>query len=88
MRNIVLLTGITGYLGSYIASELVNRGDVVIGLKRSASDLTRIKRIINKLDTLSADPTPGSDSKIFSEKRTIFDTKNFYLFFHFFFLKQ
>ena len=49
MKNIVLLTGITGYLGSYIASELVNRGDVVIGLKRSASDLTRIKRIINKL---------------------------------------
>ena len=49
MKNIVLLTGITGYLGSYIASELVNRGDVVIGLKRSDSDLTRIKRIINKL---------------------------------------
>lgn len=46
MRNKkILLTGITGFLGSKLAIELVNNGYEVIALKRKSSSLTRIECI-------------------------------------------
>lgn len=45
----ILLTGITGYLGSHLAKALLNRGDEVIGLKRRTSSLNRIENILPKL---------------------------------------
>ena len=46
----ILLTGITGFLGSNLASALVEKGYKVIALKRKSSSLKRIKSIINKID--------------------------------------
>jgi nucleoside-diphosphate-sugar epimerase len=45
----ILLTGITGYLGSHLAKAILNRGDEVIGLKRRSSSLNRIDNILPKL---------------------------------------
>ena len=45
----ILITGITGYLGSHLATALINRGDEVIGLKRTSSSLNRIESILPKL---------------------------------------
>ena len=45
----ILITGITGYLGSHLATALINRGDEVIGLKRTLSSLNRIESILPKL---------------------------------------
>ena len=45
----ILLTGVTGYLGSYIADALIKNGYQVIGLKRKTSSLFRIENILTKL---------------------------------------
>jgi len=45
----ILLTGITGYLGSHLAHALLNNGHEVIGLKRTSSSLQRIDSILPKL---------------------------------------
>ena len=45
MKKKVLITGITGFLGSKIALELVNNNYEVIGLKRETSSLNRINSI-------------------------------------------
>jgi CDP-paratose synthetase len=49
MKKKVLITGITGFLGSKIAIELVNNNYEVIGLKRKTSSLHRINIIEKKL---------------------------------------
>lgn len=46
----ILLTGITGFLGSNLALTLVEKGYNVIALKRKSSSLKRIESIINKID--------------------------------------
>jgi len=45
----ILLTGVTGYLGSYIANALIKNGHQVIGIKRKSSSLQRIENIISEL---------------------------------------
>jgi len=45
----VVLTGVTGYLGSHLALSLLANGCEVIGLKRKLSSLCRIKNILDKL---------------------------------------
>ncbi len=45
----ILLTGITGYLGSHLAHALLNNGNEIIGLKRTSSSLQRIDSILPKL---------------------------------------
>ena len=47
--NKILLTGITGFLGSNLALKLVESGYDVIGIKRSSSQLTRISSILNSV---------------------------------------
>jgi CDP-paratose synthetase len=49
MKETVLLTGATGFLGSYLAKRLLCEGYKVIILKRSFSDIWRIKDILNDL---------------------------------------
>ncbi|MBF4492909.1 NAD(P)-dependent oxidoreductase [Flavobacterium sp. MR2016-29] len=48
MRN-VLITGITGFLGSHIAENLISNNINVVGLKRENSDLWRCDEIKDKV---------------------------------------
>lgn len=45
----VLITGVTGYLGSHLASTLVTQGYEVIGLKRRSSSIQRLNGLLPKL---------------------------------------
>jgi CDP-paratose synthetase len=45
----ILLTGITGYLGSNLAANLITKGHELIALKRRTSSLSRIQRILPDL---------------------------------------
>lgn len=47
MTKKILLTGITGFLGSHLAKALLMYGHEVIALKRSGSSLSRIKTIFH-----------------------------------------
>jgi len=42
-----LVTGISGFIGSHIAENLLNRGHIVIGLQRAGSKLDNIKELQN-----------------------------------------
>ena len=55
MSEKILITGVTGFLGSYIANTLVEKGYDIIGLKRKGSDLFRIQNIVNKIDLINVD---------------------------------
>lgn len=46
----VLITGVTGFLGSQIAESLIRTGTHVIGLKRPSSDLWRCKDFQNDVE--------------------------------------
>lgn len=52
----VLLTGITGFLGSHIAENLLNGGMQVIGLKRVTSDTWRCKDFHDKITWINMEP--------------------------------
>ena len=45
----VLLTGITGFLGSYLLKSLLNNGNKVIALKRTSSNTYRINSYLDKV---------------------------------------
>lgn len=49
MKPTILLTGITGFLGSHIAENLVTNGIQVIGLKRKNSDIWRCEGIKDEI---------------------------------------
>ncbi len=51
----VLVTGATGFLGSHLVRALVARGDQVVVLKRSQSDLARIRDLLPLLALYNAD---------------------------------
>lgn len=67
----VLITGITGFLGSHIAENLVTNDIAVIGLKRKGSDIWRCQDFANKIHWVDLD-----DDGLFKEelKRHSFDT--------------
>ncbi|WP_394775121.1 NAD-dependent epimerase/dehydratase family protein [Flavobacterium sp.] len=48
--NKVLITGITGFLGSHIAEVLISRGISVVGLKRKNSDIWRCEEFKDKIE--------------------------------------
>ena len=54
MHN-VLITGVTGFLGSHIAERLSQSDINIIGLKRSTSDTWRCKAFENKIDWIDLD---------------------------------
>lgn len=51
----VLITGITGFLGSHIAENLISKGIIVIGLKRENSDLWRCNDFKNQIEWINID---------------------------------
>ena len=57
-RKTILLTGGTGYLGSNLLKRLVGSGYKVILLKRSSSNLIRIKKYTNKVTSYDIDQVP------------------------------
>lgn len=51
----ILLTGATGFLGSHLLKELIKKKYKVVILKRSTSDLRRIKHLLKKIKTYDVD---------------------------------
>lgn len=51
----ILLTGATGFLGSYLTEYFLFKGYKIIILKRSTSDISRIKAIVNKVKIYNLD---------------------------------
>lgn len=49
MKQTILITGVTGFLGSHIAENLVSNGIQVIGLKRKDSDFWRCEGFEDKI---------------------------------------
>lgn len=49
MSKKILMTGITGFLGSQLAKELLNKGYEVIALKRKSSSLKKIDPILSRV---------------------------------------
>ncbi|OIP96284.1 MAG: epimerase [Piscirickettsiaceae bacterium CG_4_10_14_3_um_filter_44_349] len=54
----VLLTGATGFLGSYLLEALLRNGHKVAILKRSTSNLWRIKHLIDQVTSYDVDMQP------------------------------
>jgi nucleoside-diphosphate-sugar epimerase len=54
----ILLTGATGFLGSNLLARLVARGEEVVVLKRSSSNLARIAAHADRVTLCDADRTP------------------------------
>ncbi|MFA6061489.1 NAD-dependent epimerase/dehydratase family protein [Gallionella capsiferriformans] len=50
MKKRILLTGVTGFLGSHLAKELLAAGNEVVALKRKSSSLHRVESIISEID--------------------------------------
>ena len=53
----ILLTGSTGFLGSYLLKSFINRGYKVIALKRSISNTYRIEEYLNQVNLYDIDKT-------------------------------
>ena len=54
----VLLTGATGFLGSHLLKALVSKGYEVVVLKRSTSDIWRLKGFENTFKSYDIDRVP------------------------------
>ena len=62
----VLLTGATGFLGSHLLKALVSKGYKVVALKRSTSDIWRLKGFENTFKSYNIDQV--SLEKVFEEQ--------------------
>jgi len=58
MKETILLTGATGFLGSHLLEALLSDNYEVIILKRSFSDTWRIKHLLNKITSYDVDKEP------------------------------
>lgn len=54
-KNLILLTGSTGFLGSHVLDKLVRQGYNVAILKRSWSDTWRINHLLEKVEVFNLD---------------------------------
>jgi nucleoside-diphosphate-sugar epimerase len=57
----ILLTGATGFLGSYLLKSFIKNGYEVIALKRSTSNIYRIEKYLNQIILYDIDKTELSD---------------------------
>lgn len=64
----VLITGITGFLGSHLAKALIDHGYEVVALKRQSSELNRISTILQKLTLLDIENIEFSTPFLISGK--------------------
>lgn len=55
MPKCILITGISGFLGSHIAEEFLNKGYTIVGLKRSTSDLWRCVDFLSRVLWVDSD---------------------------------
>jgi nucleoside-diphosphate-sugar epimerase len=55
MHNRILITGISGFLGSQIAKQLIFQGHELMATKRSSSDLWRCEDYANKITWINLD---------------------------------
>lgn len=70
MKNI-LITGITGFLGSHIGEELVKQGYSVMALKRRSSNTWRCNSFIEKIKWIDCDSFSNAESTIIEYKPEI-----------------
>lgn len=58
MQKTILLTGATGFLGSYLLESLLLKGYKVVILKRSHSNIWRIEHLMSKVNYYDVDVQP------------------------------
>jgi CDP-paratose synthetase len=51
----ILLTGVTGFIGSHLAKVLINSGYEVIALKRMSSSIARLNSVVSKIKFVDVD---------------------------------
>lgn len=56
-----MITGVTGFIGSHLARRLIREGWQVVGVKRSTSELSRLKDILDQLRFHDIDRQPLSE---------------------------
>jgi CDP-paratose synthetase len=61
MVKVVFITGVTGFLGSHLARALVRDGWEVHGLKRSTSDLSRLRDVAGRVTFHDVDRRPAPE---------------------------
>ena len=65
----ILLTGATGFLGSHLLKSFLQKGYNCIILKRTTSNIERIKELIDKIKIFNVDGSSFSYSKLFEENK-------------------
>ena len=58
MQKTILLTGATGFLGSYLLEAFLQKGYKVVVLKRSTSNIWRIQDLITQIICYDVDIQP------------------------------
>lgn len=71
MMKTILITGVTGFLGSHIAEELVRQRFSVVALKRSTSNLWRCKSFRDQIKWINCDSLVDAESEIIKCKPEI-----------------
>jgi len=71
MGGKVLITGITGFLGSDIAAEFLSEGWEVIGLKRQNSKLWRCDEFVDKITLIDIDSSKDYKCEIINNRPEI-----------------
>ncbi len=67
----ILITGITGFLGSHVAEVLIQNGFQVIGLKRLTSDTWRCKDFYEQINWINIDESNDWKQSIIQEEPDI-----------------